>query len=242
MHLVMPAVIPTSFHDLEEKLTLFDQIPTTRVQIDMIDGLFAFPPSWPYNSGTELRDRVQRGEMLPRLDRVKYEADLLCNAPEKIASHLLDLGVVRLTIHAESTDDVTGLLARLRSQVGAEANFVAALISIGLSINMETDVDVLIKHANQVEYMQLMGIDEIGKQGQPLNPRVIEKIKAVRKACPEAYIQIDGGVTLENAKSLVDAGVSRLAIGSALLNAPNIVSAAGSFEALRGSYGVLDVR
>jgi ribulose-phosphate 3-epimerase len=236
MNLVVPAVIPTSYHDLLEKLTFFDQIPSHRVQIDMVDGVFAFPPSWPYTAGTDLHDRVATGTLLPRLDRVKYEADLLCKDPESIATDLLNLGIARLTVHAECTDDIVGLIARMRRLVGAEADFVAALVSIGLSINIDTDIAVLVGLAGQVEYVQFMGIDVMGKQGQPFNPKVIEKVKAFHAKCPGMIIQVDGGVSLENAKELVQAGASRLIIGSAILHATNLASTVTALEDLKNPY------
>lgn len=236
MNLVVPAVIPTSHHDLLEKLTLFDQIPSHRVQVDMVDGMFAFPPSWPYTAGADLHDRASRGELLPRLDRVKYEADLLCRDPEAVAVDLLNLGFQRLTLHAECTADVSGLIARMRHKVGAEANFAAALVSLGLSINIDTDTSVLLDHAGEVEYVQFMGIAEIGKQGQPFDPRVIEKVRTFRKAHPDAYIQVDGGVSNENAKDLVDAGVSRLVMGSAVLHAKDLHGMVSHLEALRSPF------
>jgi ribulose-phosphate 3-epimerase len=220
-----------------DKIAYFDQIPARRVQVDFVDGVFAFPPSWPYNTpGADLHDRVGQGIILPRLERVKYEADLMCKDPEKIATDLINIGFVRLTLHAESTDDISGLIARMRHRVGAEANFIAALVSIGLSINIETDVDVLLKHAEEVEYVQLMGVKEIGKQGQPFDTRVLDKVRAFRRAHPQAYIQVDGGVSLENAHDLVEAGVSRVIAGSAVLHATDLQSTARAFESLRSSF------
>jgi len=221
-----------------DKLAYFDQIPSRRVQVDFIDGEFAFPPSWPYTAGSDMHDRVSQGVFLPRLDRVKYEADLLCKDPEKIAADLINFGFVRLTLHAECTDDVSGLIARMRHRVGAEANFIAALVSIGLSINIETDIDVLLKHAEEVEYVQLMGIKEVGRQGQPFDDRVLDKVRTYRRAYPKAYIQVDGGVSLENAKDLVDAGVSRVIVGSAILHATDLKATAVAFEALRTPFGI----
>jgi len=238
MKLLVPAVIPTSYLDLTEKLTYFDQIPTRRVQVDIVDGIFAMPPSWPFIDGTDLHDRVIRGEYLPRLDRVKYEADLLCKDPESIAADLINFGFVRLTIHAECTDDISGLIARLRHKVGAEANFIAALVSIGLSIDIDTPTEVLLKHADEVEYVQFMGIENVGRQGEPFDKRVLEKVRAFRAARPDAYIQVDGGVSLENAKDLVSAGVSRVIAGSAILHATNLSSTVAAFESLRSPYGV----
>ena len=237
MNLVVPAVIPTSYQDLLDKLAIFDQIPSHRVQIDMVDGVFATPTSWPYTAGTDLHDRVAGGALLPRLDRVKYEVDLFCKDPEAIAADLLNLGIARITVHAECTDDIVGLIARMRRRVGAEANFIAALVSIGLSINVDTDIAVLVGLAGQVEYVQFMGIDTIGQQGQPFNPKVVEKVRAFHAECPGVIIQVDGGISLDNAKELVAAGASRLVIGSAILHAKDLQATVATFEALKKPYG-----
>ncbi|MFA7302611.1 MAG: HisA/HisF-related TIM barrel protein [Candidatus Paceibacterota bacterium] len=239
MRLLVPAVIPASYRELMDRLAYFDQIPARRVQVDFVDGVFATPASWPYNTeGSDLRNHIGQGIFLPRLDRVKYEADLLCKDPEKIAPELINFGFVRLTLHAECTDDISGLIARMRHLVGAEANFIAALVSIGLSINIDTPVDVLLKHAEEVEYVQFMGVDTVGRQGEPFNPIVLEKVRAYRRAHPEAYIQVDGGVSLENAKDLVEAGVSRVIVGSAINHAPDLAKTAAAFEALKTPFGV----
>jgi ribulose-phosphate 3-epimerase len=238
MRLVVPAILPTSHRDLLEKLTYFEQIPAGRIQIDMVDGVFATPPSWPYLAGSDLHDRVQRGEMLPRLDHVKYEADLMCVDPVAIATDLINFGVQRLTVHAESTKDVGALIADMRKKTGAEANFIEMLVSVGLSIGMETDISVLVEHASEVEYVQFMAIDTIGRQGEPFNPKVIEKVKAFHLQCPEVIIQVDGGISLENAKDLVAAGASRLNIGSALLTAADLRKTVASLEAIKTPFGV----
>ncbi|PIR83475.1 hypothetical protein COU19_00020 [Candidatus Kaiserbacteria bacterium CG10_big_fil_rev_8_21_14_0_10_56_12] len=239
MRLLVPAVIPASYRELIDALAYIDQIPSRRVQVDFVDGSFASPASWPFNvPGADLHDHVGQGIFLPRLDRVKYEADLLCKEPEKIVADLINFGFVRLTLHAEATDDVSGLIARMRHLVGAEANFIASLVSIGLSINLDTPVDVLDKHFDEVEYVQFMGVKIIGRQGEPFDPRVIEKVRAFRKAHPTAYIQVDGGVSLENAKDLVEAGVSRLIVGSAIMHATDLQKTAAAFEGLRTPFGV----
>lgn len=236
MKLIMPAVIPASYQDLVDKLSRIDQVKPHRVQVDMVDGVFAEPASWPFTAGQDLHDRVATGTLLPHVDRVKYEADLMCKDPEALVTRLVNFGFVRLTLHAECTDNISALIARVRHLVGAEANFVAALISIGLSINVDTDNSVLLEHAEEVEYVQFMGVQSIGKQGQPFDPRVIEKVKAFRAARPDAYIQVDGGVTLDNAKDLVDAGASRLVAGSVLATATDLPATLARLEALRPTY------
>lgn len=237
MKLVMPAVIPTSYQDLLDKLAFFDQVKAHRVQIDMVDGVFASPASWPFTAGQDLHNRAATGTLLPHVDRVKYEADLFCKDPEPIITDLVNMGVVRLTLHAECTDNISALIARVRHLVGAEANFMAALISIGLSINVDTPTAVLLEHSEEVEYVQFMGIKETGKQGQPFDMRVIDKVREFRGARPNAYIQVDGGINFEIAEQLVAVGASRLVVGSLLLTSNDFPATMAKLEALRPVYG-----
>lgn len=238
MKFIVPAILPSSYHELEERLTLLDHIPPRRVQIDIVDGTFATPPTWPYLSGTDLHDKVTNGETLPNLDRVEYEADLMCNDPEGIAVDLLNFGVTRLTVHAECAPNIGELIARMRKNYSAEANFALNLMSIGLAINVSTDSAVLEPLLDELEYVQFMGVDRIGRQGEAFNPAVIEKVRAFRRRHPSTIIQVDGGVSLENGKQLIAAGASRLVVGSALMQASDLIGTFKAFEALQNPYGV----
>jgi ribulose-phosphate 3-epimerase len=77
-----------------------------------------------------------------------------------------------------------------------------------------------------------MGIDNIGFQGQKFDARVIDKIRAVKERFPDIKITIDGGVSLENAQTLLDAGADRLVVGSQIFNSDNIVETYHQFASI----------
>jgi ribulose-phosphate 3-epimerase len=83
-----------------------------------------------------------------------------------------------------------------------------------------------------------MGIAKIGRQGQPLDERVFEKIRIFHERHPEVSMQVDGGVTLENAKKLLSLGLTNLVVGSAILRADDPAALITAFENMRSSYGV----
>ena len=232
MSLVVPAVLPSSRKDLEEKLALFTRLPSVnRVQIDVVDGEFASPASWPYSAPAELEALVERGDMLPQLDRIAYEIDLMCLDADRVASAWLSFGATRLTFHAESVTDVPQLLASVRSRYG---NF----ISLGLAINIASDPVLIEQNLGEIRYVQFMGIARIGRQGQPFDERVFEKVRIFHEQHPEIPVQVDGGVSLKNASRLLALGVSSLIIGSALARAGNSAAALAVFEELQSPYGV----
>lgn len=239
MGIVVPAVLPTSRKDLEEKLAFLAKIPKVgRVQIDVVDGHFASPASWPYSEPKEFVDMAGRGEMLPHLDRFSYEVDLMCHDSENAAKNWLSLGATRLTFHAESDAQPSRLLASARRRYGSGAGFVSNLISFGLAINIETDLSLVEECLSEVEYVQFMGIAEIGQQGHPFDTRVLEKARMFHSQHPEIVLQVDGGISLEKAKELVAVGVSNFVVGSAILHASDPIAAVDAFEALQSPYGV----
>jgi ribulose-phosphate 3-epimerase len=74
-----------------------------------------------------------------------------------------------------------------------------------------------------------MSIGHIGFQGQAFDPKVIEKIKEVKEKYPSMIISIDGGVSLDIAKTLINAGANRLVIGSAIFGAEDVGEAISKF-------------
>lgn len=245
MSFIVPAVLPSSRADLEKKLALVARIPSaSRVQIDVVDGKFAGSASWPYSAEdmkgipTELEAMVQKGEMLPHLDRFAYEIDLMCIDADRMAQAWLALGATRLTFHAESTTDLGRLLSSARKRYGAGDVFAPGLISFGVALNIASDLALIEPFLGEIEYVQFMGIARIGRQAEPFDSRVLEKVRVFRARHPRIAFQIDGGVSLDNARRLIALGVSNLVVGSALLSAPDPAAAFAMFEALHGPYGV----
>jgi ribulose-phosphate 3-epimerase len=233
MGLVVPAVLPSSRADFAEKLKRFTTIPAvSRIQLDVVDGRFASPMSWPYTALQELHTMVRENTMLPHLDRIGYEIDLMCLDAERAAGQWLALGASRLTFHVESLVQVPAFLASVRKKYGdVSATF-------GLAINVASELLLIEPYLDQVEYVQFMGIASIGKQGQLFDKRVVEKIHVFRSQHPDMPVQVDGGVTLLTAPDLVREGVTNLVVGHELLNAADPALLIKKFEALQNPFGV----
>lgn len=233
MGLIVPAVLPTSREDLAEKIRRFSGITAvSRIQIDVVDGRFASPATWPYTMSNELRSMVEKGEMLPHLDRIAYEIDLMCLDAERATEDWLALGASRLTLHAESIMEIPKCLASMKSRYGdVSATF-------GLALNVMSELSLIEPCLDQVEYVQFMGIASIGKQGQPFDRRVLEKMRLFRLRHPDMPIQVDGGVTYDVARELIGLGVTNLVVGSALLRAMDPGSEVRRFEELQTPFGV----
>lgn len=232
MSVVAPAVLPRSFEDLREKLLLFGSFPhIARVQIDVTDGRFASPASWPYTMPAEMTALISQNYTLPFLDRVSYEIDLMCIDAHRAADTWLQLGATRLTLHAESISNLQTFLSRVK-------NYYGDIVTIGLALNIDTDLSCAEQAIDSIEYIQFMGIAHIGRQGQPFDGRVLERIRVFHQRHPHIPVQVDGGVTVENAKQLFAVGASDLVVGSGIVRADNPHAAFSAFEHLRSPFGV----
>lgn len=236
MNLVIPAVLPSSRKELSDKLAIFAGLGAEKVQIDVVDGKFATPPSWPYTAPLEFERMVKRGEMLPNFDTIAYEVDLMCLDTDRAAAGWLTLGARRLTFHAESMQNAPEHLKRARARYAGDIG--GELVSFGIALNIASDLALLEPCLPYVDYVQFMGIASIGKQGQPFDERVLSKIRVFRNKHSHMPVQVDGGVSLVSAKKLVAIGVTNLVIGSAILRASDPVKAIADFEALHENGGV----
>ncbi len=86
--------------------------------------------------------------------------------------------------------------------------------------------------------MQFMGIARIGKQGQPPDRGIFERVRSFHSRHPDVLIQVDGGVSAESARALRVLGVSNVVVGSGLLRAGDPVAAFAAFEGKQSQYGV----
>lgn len=224
--MIVPAVLPSSEKDFEEKLSLFASFPNiSRVQIDVVDGRFASPASWPYTSLSAFDEKVARGEMLPALERIEYEIDLMCLDAPLAADAWTALGARRLTFHAGSILDLPTFLEEAVNRYGVKEG----LTTLGLALTSGSDLAIIEPCLHAIGYVQFMGIAKIGRQGQPFDRRIFEKIRVFHERHPNVSIQVDGGVSLLNVEMLTKAGATTLIVGSGIVRSQNPARAFATF-------------
>ncbi|MDB5190056.1 MAG: ribulose-phosphate 3-epimerase, ribulose-phosphate 3-epimerase [Parcubacteria group bacterium] len=238
MSVIIPAILPTSREDLDQKLLQLQGI-TTDVQIDSVDGRYVSPASWPYlgHSPTEALASLE-DDAFSYLGSINCEVDLMVEHPEAAIASFVRAGANRITVHAETALNLPKLIQDFQTTYGHDKGFTPNLLSLGLAINVATDTTLIEPFLDRIDYVQFMDISSIGKQGEPFNRAVLPKIAAFHRKYPDMSIQVDGGVSLTTAPDLLRAGVSRLVVGSALWKAPNLAQAFTEFTELAQHYGL----
>ncbi len=235
MSIVIPTILTTTKQDVLEKLKRVEGLVDT-VQIDVVDGRFAGPPTWPYTESGGVLPPGRDG-WLREYGDFRYEIDLMVENPEETAGYWIAAGATRIVIHIESTHYLPRLMDELSEKYGYAKGFTPTLLSFGLSLSIATDTNALTPFLDRVDYIQFMGIKIIGKQGQPFDERVLSKLRSFHKAHPEVVTQIDGGVTLTSAPALLSTGIDHLVVGHDLWEASDISGRIAQYERLSEEHG-----
>ncbi len=238
---IIPAIMPKSFDDLHEDMSLVTGF-VPLVQIDVMDGVFVQNKSWPYmqkNGADQLDpdfDEIIKEEVpFPYWEELDFEADLMVANSETVAQDWITAGAKRLIIHFESfasADAALKVFQNLKKQLPVRDSFLYT--EIGVAINPSTPNEVLEPLMDYIDFVQFMGIEKIGHQGQPFDERVLAKVSALRAARPNVTISVDGSVNFETAPRLIAAGANRLAIGSAIFESEDVAVTIEKFFNLAG--------
>lgn len=209
---IVPAIIPQSHAHLAESVKRVASFASC-VQVDICDGKYTPDASWPYrgNAQDEYARIISSEAGLPEWELVDYEIDLMTYAPEEKVEEWITAGASRIIVHIESTHHFDSIFD-LAQERGAEA---------ALALKPSTDIELLAPHIERVSLVQVMGSDEIGRQGVHLDARVVGKIRDLRKRFGEVTIGVDIGVNRHTILSLYEAGATHFAVGSAIFGAPD---------------------
>lgn len=221
---ITPAILPKSFEDLVAHLDMISNTVTS-VQVDVVDGVFAPNKTWPFahDDGNRFVKIVNQEEGLPYWESIDFEIDLMVKDPSFVADQWIAAGANRVVIHAKSIGKQQFVdLVLKTSEKGVE---VVIGVEISTAEIAREYIDEVVRlqsqqyektgiHKELLSGIQCMGIDKIGFQHNPFNPAVLDLVKEFKKQYPQIPVSVDGGVNFENAKSLFDAGASRLVVGS----------------------------
>ncbi len=201
---IIPAIIPQSLEHLQATIERLNGV-TEEIQIDIVDGVF-------------VSDIESISDALPA--EISYEFDLMITDP------LQELPVVlagkqhpkSVVLHIEIFATDADVMRAIEMVHAKKSNAIVA------SLN-DTPLERLVVFVPHVDGIQCMGIAEIGRQGNPFDSRVLERVRIIREKYPALSISVDGSVNKETILSLKAAGANRFVVGSAIFNAEDPVRA-----------------
>ncbi len=233
---IIPAIMPKSYEDLVSHMKrVRDHVPL--VQVDIMDGKFVEGVTWPYTKGGEEEfGRIARKEeRLPDAQMLEYEIDLMIKEPERVIENWMRAGASRIIVHIESTEKMEDIIRDVSAYVTRAKDEDIMVVSLGIAINTTTPPETIDPYVPDIDFVQCMGIAEIGKQGEPYDPRVLEQLRTLRERHPTLALSVDGSVHLDNASELVEAGADRLVSGSEIFGGSDVGKKIEQFHAIVGN-------
>ena len=200
--MIAPSVLAADFGHLERDVQMVDRSEAAWVHVDVMDGCFVPNISF----GFPVLRAVRRASQKP------LDVHLMIIEPERYIARFAHDGADWVTFHLEATDDALHCVHLIRES-GAK---------VGVSIKPKTPVESLRPILSEVDMVLVMSV-EPGFGGQKFIPEALDRIRELRtmaeKLNPELLIEVDGGISSENAHLLYEAGANVLVAGSSVFKA-----------------------
>lgn len=195
-------MLAADFGHLERDTKMINESAAEWIHFDVMDGVFVPNISF----GFPVLSAITKAS--PKF----MDVHLMIIEPERYVKRFADAGANLITVHYEAVEDLRACL-KLIKECGAKA---------GVSIKPATPVDVLEEYLDEIDLVLIMSV-EPGFGGQSFIPESPDKVRKLRKMIDEkgcdTLIEIDGGVSSENAGMLFEAGCDVLVAGSAVFKA-----------------------
>lgn len=215
MPIIAPSLLAANFYNLEAECNMLNESQADWYHLDVMDGRFV--------------PNISFGPMLIEVFRKNTQkvcdVHLMIEEPEKYAEAFKKAGADILTVHYEACTHLHRNIQQIKG-LGMKA---------GVALNPHTPVELLKDILADIDLVCLMSVNP-GFGGQSFIPHTLTKIKQLRAMINEkglnVHIEIDGGVTVENAKSILDAGADVLVAGNTVFKSADPKATIAALKAL----------
>ena len=214
-HLVAPSILAADFTRLAEEFAMVNASEADWFHLDVMDGRFV--PNITFGMFVV--------EAMKKMAEKPLDVHLMIVEPERYVDGFRDAGADVITVHYEACPHLHRVVHQIRES-GAKA---------GVALNPHTPVAVLEDLIEDIDLVCLMSVNP-GFGGQKFIYQTLPKVRKLKELIAvhnaRALIEVDGGVGLQNAEALLQAGADVLVAGSSVFRAKDPIDTIRQMKAI----------
>ena len=212
---IAPSILASNFSKLNDEVLSIEKAGADFIHLDIMDGHFVPNLSFGPPIIKSLRN----------LTKLPFDVHLMVSNPDTLLGEYVNAGANIITVHVEACNHLARTLNYIKSK-GCKA---------GVAINPHTDIQFIENVIEDLDLILIMTVNP-GFGGQKFIKSMFKKISLVKEiiSSRDIFLEVDGGITKENSKEVIDAGANVLVAGTSVFKTNQKTTYKMNIDSLRG--------